>query len=524
VKNKIHQWVFATTLICCVSAWGQPGTIDITYGISGKVSTFFGGNAGAKDSVLQPDGKLVVVGDTFSNLPGSSFLVARYLTNGNLDLSFGENGSATVLSGDHCKAQSVALQADGKIVVAGTELPAANGSGSSNMMIARFDPDGSLDVTFDTDGVKVIALNDSQSLSAVLIQADGKIIAGGGFTIQSNWNQNTPGLIRLNTDGSLDTSFGVNGFVYTPGIYRGEITDMQFTADGNIVAVGRTFITNRYLILKYDGNGQLINSFGSNGTGFVEVALNQIADLFDCFIAPDGSIYASGGTFNGIKYNAFMVKYHSDGTIDTDFADNGTLIKDFGSVNGIGISSFGDGVAFDKNNQLLWPMSYGKTTDYDFGLLSLSPAGLPNTSFGNNGFFSTTFGSGHEYVRTMVIQEDNKIILAGDKGYQVLVRVNNAPVLSTQESLSNDNKIRVSPNPINENSSLFFELQQQSDVNVMLFDVKGVFLGQIISDQKLQKGNYVEKQGLQQFNLQGGIYFLKVFVNNRYYKTIKIVK
>jgi len=124
----------------------------------------------------------------------------------------------------------------------------------------------------------------------------------------------------------------------------------------------------------------------------------------------------------------------------------------------------------------------------------------------------------------MVIQEDNKIILAGDKGYQVLVRVNNAPVLSTQESLSNDNKIRVSPNPINENSSLFFELQQQSDVNVMLFDVKGVFLGQIISDQKLQKGNYVEKQGLQQFNLQGRIYFLKVFVNNRYYKTIKIVK
>lgn len=524
MKNKLHQLLLVAALSISNLALAQPGTIDTTYGTDGKVFNNLGANAGAYDSVLQPDGKLITVGHTYSNAPGSSFFVARYHTDGSPDMSFGENGSGTALRGDHCSAKSVALQADGKIVVVGTELPAQGSNGSSNMMIARFNTDGTLDNTFDEDGVKVIVLNYSQDLNAVLIQPDGKIVAGGGFTLQRNPNLDTPGLIRFNTDGSIDTSFGENGYVYTAGIFRGEINDMQFADNGDIVAVGRTFISDHYLILKYDSNGQLIHSFGSNGTGFVEVALNEITYLFDCFIAPDGSIYASGATQNGVKYNALLVKYHANGTIDTSFADNGTLIKDFGSVNGVGISSFGEGVQFDKNNQLLWPLSYGKTSDYDFGLYSLSPDGAINTSFGNNGFFSTTFGSGHEYLRTMVIQEDNKIILGGNKGNQVLVRVNNTPFLGTDLALANTNVIHVSPNPITENSSLFIALQQQSAVTVTLFDAKGTCLGAILNNQKFSGGTNIEKQSLQKFDLPSGIYFLKIDVDNTYYKTLKIVK
>ncbi|GEP52206.1 hypothetical protein FNO01nite_28780 [Flavobacterium noncentrifugens] len=511
-------------LSIAASAFAQPGTIDTTYGINGKVSNNLGGNAGANDSVLQPDGKLVTVGQTYSIAPGSSFLIARYLTDGNLDASFGTNGSVSVLGGDHCMAESVALQADGKIVVVGTALPAQNSNLSSNMMIVRYNTDGTLDNTFDGDGIKIIELDYSQSLNAVLIQEDGKIIAGGLFTILSNPNMDTPGLIRFNSDGSLDTTFGVDGYVYTAGIYRGEITDMQFTDNGAIIAVGRTFIISKYLIIKYDSNGQLINSFGSDGTGFVEVALNQIADLFNCAIGTDGSIYASGGTFNGTKYNAFMVKYHSDGTIDPTFANNGTLIKDFGNVNGVPITSFAYGIAFDKNNQLILALTYGKPTDYDFGLQSYSKEGILNTSFGTNGLFSTTFGSGHEYVRTMVIQEDNKIILAGDKGEQVLVRVNNDPLLSTNEAVANDNKMYVSPNPITENSALFFELQKQSVITVDLFDAKGLMIRKLLSNQNFPKGQNIEKNTVLQFNLQQGIYFLKIYVDNKYLKTLKIVK
>ena len=111
--------ILFTNILISNILFSQTGTLDATFGIGGKISNNFGPNNQAFDSTIQNDGKIIVVGNNYSSAPGSSFLVTRYLTNGNLDLSFGNSGYITTLVGDHCSAHSVLLQSDGKIIIAG---------------------------------------------------------------------------------------------------------------------------------------------------------------------------------------------------------------------------------------------------------------------------------------------------------------------------------------------------------------------------------------------------------------------
>jgi len=516
--------LLAASLFASCPIFSQPGSLDITYGIGGKVTNNLGENAQAYDSVLQADGKLIVVGDTYSIAPGSSFLISRYLTDGSLDTTFNGSGYTSLLARDHAMASGVAVQSDGKIVVVGTAMaPGGTGSNSSDMMVVRLNADGSLDTSFGDSGIQVVVLPYSQNLRDVLIQSDGKIVAGGLFTWLSNPNADTPGLIRFNANGSIDTSYGENGYVYTPGVFRGEITKMHFAEDESIVALGRTFIINNYLILKYDSNGSLINSFGPNGTGIVQVPITE-GNVGNFTFAPDGSFYGGGAIISGNKTNTFVTKYFPNGTIDHSFADNGKLIKDIGIINGIDYLSGVVDLALDKNNQLLLGLSCGIGTNYDFGLLSYSPEGVLNTAFGNNGLFITNFGAGHDYFETMVVQEDNKIILIGNKGLQVLARINNASILSTDSAVANAAQIYISPNPVNDDTSLVVALQKQTVISSELVDSKGTFIGKIHTDINYPAGKHSDKMNLQQFHLDRGIYFLKIYTDGKYLKTIKIVK
>lgn len=499
---------------------GQAGTLDTTFGTGGKISNNFGGNNLAYDSVLQPDGKIIVVGNTYSIAPGSSFLTVRYLPNGDVDTSFGNLGSATTLIGDHCSAQAVALQSDGKIVVAGSSYAPSGDISTSDIMIVRYNDDGSLDTTFGNNGITSIILNYSQSINTLLIQGNGKIIIGGLFSLLDNPSQDTMGLARFNTDGSLDTTFGTDGYVYTPNIYRGEIMDMKFIDNEDIIAVGRGFIVSNYLMARYTSEGQVVNSFGTNGNGIVQEAYNQIAQLNKCVISSDKDIYIAGATYNGTKYNAFITKYDSNGVKDITFGSDGKILRDFGSTK----SSFADDISIDYNNNLILGYTLGATNDYDFGLESYNLDGTLNTSFGSNGYFTTTFGSGHEYFRTMLIQPDNKIVMAGNKGNQVVARVNNTDVLSTNPLNANTDKITIGPNPVNDYTNLTLDMKNSGNMNADLFDSRGVLIAHLIKDKNYMQGTSIENLDLSRFNLSKGLYFLKVAIDSKLNRTIKIIK
>lgn len=525
MKYKIIKSVLSVTaLLISNFAFSQAGTLDMTFGFGGKVENNFGENNQANGSILQPDGKIVVVGNTYSFAPGSSFLVTRYLTNGVLDLTFGGTGYVTNLVGDHCSAQCVSLQTDGKIVVAGnTYIPQAN-SVTNDIMIVRYNQDGTLDTTFGNAGMTIVSIPNSQSVNAMLIQSNGNIIVGGSFSLPLN-SENTFALARFTPNGNLDTTFGIGGFVSTPNIVRGEILDMKFIDNEDIIAVGRRQIIQNYLMVRYNSNGQVVNSFGPNNNGTVQVAYNNEAYLKKCVISDNNEIYASGATYNDVKFNAFITKYNSNGIIDATFGVNGIKLRDFGNTeNGISKSSFAVDICFDNSHNLLVGYSVGAINDYDFGLESYNSSGNLNTTFGTNGYFTTTFGIGHEYFKNMLVQPDNKIVMVGDKGLQVLARVNNSALLSTGDFIPANNVAKFNPNPFTDFDSLSLTINKSGTLNVALYDLKGMLLSNLITDKNVTEDVNFETLNFSNISLPKGMYFLKVTLDNQLFDVIKIVK
>jgi len=201
------------------------GSLDTTFGTGGIVTTAFGSQTddGVQALALQPDGKILAVGTTATGSK-NEFALARYNAGGTLDPTFGTGGLVTTLIGPLCEcdlpyggaANAVALQPDGKIVVAGEEL---NGGARGAFALARYRPDGSLDTGFGTGGTVTTSFGFSEpangtsgdAATAVALQPDGKIVATGYSNYGPHAEQYLAALARYNPDGSLDGSFGSGG-------------------------------------------------------------------------------------------------------------------------------------------------------------------------------------------------------------------------------------------------------------------------------------------------------------------------
>jgi uncharacterized delta-60 repeat protein len=232
---------------------------------------------------LQADGNILAAG--LESLPaGAEFLLQRYTTSGNLDASFGSSGTVTlkVGGGSSTGANGVAVQSDGKIVLAGE----ADFKPGAEFALARYTSSGSLDTTFGNKGIVNTQLGSSDFPYAILIQPDGKIIAGGTSAQpygSTPYKQYEFALARYNTNGSLDKSFGSGGKVLTafgnsaPYVHNvdGEINGIALQSDGKIVVAGFFTISGssgRYFtVARYNANGALDTTFDPNHTGIVSL-------------------------------------------------------------------------------------------------------------------------------------------------------------------------------------------------------------------------------------------------------------
>ncbi|PYL71705.1 MAG: hypothetical protein DMF26_18565 [Verrucomicrobia bacterium] len=222
-----------------LARYNPDGTPDAAFGSGGQVSTDFVGMEDDAFSVLiQSDGKIVAVGSANSPATYYDFAAVRYLSNGTIDTAFGVAGKVSTDFGDHNfdRAQSAALQSDGKIVAAGFAI-SQNGL-SENFAVARYTANGVLDTTFSRDGITQIDFgNCCQSAYQVLLQSDGKIITVGYPNTEDSDSDFL--LARLNPRGSLDPTFGVGGRVRTSfGDLNGGANGAVLQSDGKIVAVG----------------------------------------------------------------------------------------------------------------------------------------------------------------------------------------------------------------------------------------------------------------------------------------------
>jgi uncharacterized delta-60 repeat protein len=352
---------------------------------------------------LQPDGKIVVVGSTDSG-GGTNFALARYNPDGTLDTTFSFDGKvATDFAGGTDEAFGVAIQADGKIVVAG--IAGSPTTVNTDFALARYNPDGTLDQTFGTDGkVTTDFAGEPDEAFGVAIQADGKIVVAGQALFLDPSGTGAVdgdfGLVRYNPDGSLDRSFGTGGRVTTDfGSALDTALAVTIQADGKIVAVGGD--GGDFALARYNADGSLDRTFGAGGK--VTTDFGSFSDeALGVAIQADGRIVAVGGAGGDFA----LARYNPDGTLDSDFDADGKVTTDFGGLDSA------RSVAILSNGKII----AAGTTGADFALASYIPDGSLDPNFGTGGKVTTDFGN-LDFADGMAIQADGKIVAAGTDGH-----------------------------------------------------------------------------------------------------------
>lgn len=313
-----------------VLRYNANGILDATFGNGGTVLTPFGigSNFTSRNSgALQADGKIVVL---FSPWNGSNFDagVLRYNLDGTLDITFGTGGKvSTPIGGGDDQAVSMVIQADGKIVVAGYTYNGAN----YDVALLRYTVSGVLDTGFGNGGRVVIPVGagDDKAYSVVL-QADGKIVIVGVTAVGI---QNEFLLLRINIDGSVDNAFGNGGRVVTPiGSSNDRAYGVVVQPNGQILVAGITYngSADDYALCRYNGNGSLDAAFGNAGKVMI-LAGNKTFYKPSLILQPDGKILFAGSTYNGTNNDFALLRYNNNGSIDSKFGVGGKVVTSIGS-------------------------------------------------------------------------------------------------------------------------------------------------------------------------------------------------
>jgi len=388
------------------------GDLDPTFGTGGRVTTDFGALDAPTATAIQPDGKIVVVGDT-DNPPDDSFAVARYNADGSLDSSFGSGGKVTTDFGGtgFAFASAVGIQPDGRIVVAGSSRIAP--SGAMSFALARYDTDGSLDASFGAGGKATTVVGATSFANAMAIQPDGKIVVAGSSSPAIGSIQVSFALARYDTDGSLDASFGADGTLTTtflpPFTGQASAHAIALQPDGKIIAAGEVGAGEGHSagVVRYTSNGSLDASFGTGGTTTTSVGvLNGAAAVA---LQPDGKIIIVGFTLKNLDRDSLdqwlLVRYDTDGSPDSSFGSGGTVI---GPAN---LDEATSGIAIQHDGKIV--VAGNITTASlatDIGLRRYNTDGSLDTSFGTGG----TVVGGAGFDPAVALQADGRIVVAGE--------------------------------------------------------------------------------------------------------------
>jgi len=291
--------------------WDTNGDLDTDFSSDGKRFVTFENsrNDYGTSAALQSDGKIVLAGYSKNASGNWDIAIARLNTDGTLDTDFATDGKVTTDVNGGDVIQGMAIQSDGKIVVVGT---VNYGDTSSDFLIARYTTAGALDASFDSDGVQTVNISGEDRGLSVKLQTDGKIVAVGmsGHGVARDF-----ALVRLNTNGSLDTSFDSDGIVTTDfGSTTDAARDLVIESDGKIVAVGQMHDGNDddFAVARYMTTGALDTSFSGDGKATTDVGGNQHDDIaYAAAIASNGSIIVGGEQTQNSDSDWALVQYVS---------------------------------------------------------------------------------------------------------------------------------------------------------------------------------------------------------------------
>jgi len=324
------------------------GILDTAFGSSGLVTTTINGSEQINSIAIQSADQKIVAGGYSFDGSSNKFCLARYNTNGTLDTGNfgGSNGYVQTLIGSGASIGAIAIQsADGKIVAVGN----ASISGVPTIVVARYNTDGTLDTTNfgSPNGYITITIGNVCSVSSVAIDSSGNIIIAGT-------SDNQFMMAKLNSSGTLVSSFGTNGTVTTAIGSSAQANGVAIDNSGNIVVVGSS--NNKFTIAQYNsGTGALITSFGSSGIVTTPIGTNSYAN--SVVIDGSGNIVVAGTSDNNFAVARYI---DSTGALDTTFGGSGII------TNSVGNTNCANSVAIQSNGNII----VAGSADTNFGLTS----------------------------------------------------------------------------------------------------------------------------------------------------------
>ncbi|CCK27797.1 hypothetical protein BN159_3418 [Streptomyces davaonensis JCM 4913] len=397
--GTVAATVLALVLTLPGTATAAPGDLDPTFSGDGRVLTDFADDDQAYDVAVQSDGKILSVGAStdYSVLEGR-WALTRHNADGTPDTGFGDGGTVTTAINNMepdlqwSEANAVAVQPDGRIVVAGYSW-----RGYENccwFTVARYNGDGSLDDTFSGDGRYFADIDGPTEARDVAIDSAGRIVAAG-------YTGGEVAVLRLNGDGTPDTSFGGDGTVTAdpspePGEAGGGARAMVLQSDGKIVVGGDVGSTRfDFSLMRFNTDGSLDTSF--DGDGMVRTDFGDYETVEGLALQSDGKIVAAGGDS--------LARYTTNGSLDTGFDGDGKVVVSGGAAWDMALQPADGRIVLAGSNG----------AGGNFAVLRYNTDGSQDTGFGTGGVATADFGGG-DTARGVVVQSDGKIVAAGRGG------------------------------------------------------------------------------------------------------------
>lgn len=507
-KNLLCSFALLACLSVSTCAIAQDGILDPSFGNNGIVQTT--STQEASDMIIQPDNKIIVVGSI--NMGSVDMAVVRYNPDGSLDNSFGTNGIATVdFIGSNDAASSVVLQNDGKIVVAGSTQNSSNNN--SDIGIIRLNSDGMLDNSFGTNGKFQLDV-DGYAFDRALdltLQNDGKLVVvamAGTDMFAKN------AVLRLNTNGTLDNSFDGDGILkaFSFGSFTlSSLYAVTIQNDGKILVAGSR--NNNFAVARLNSDGSIDNTYGTSGVFSTTTAVVTQCRII---LQGDGKLLATHSS--ATQTEALVLRLNQNGTEDSSFGTNGKVQTQVGSA---ATYDYTQGIVLQPDGKIIVTgSSYTSGSTSDYLTIRYNSNGTIDNSFGanSNGIVTTSVEINDEDRGKIVrLQSDGKIVVAGSSCTGscdfVLLRYGN-----TNSGTGNRENSPIILNPLiypNPAGEYFFVGNLPEGSTMIITDISGKSI--------LQKLMSKEIISLNTTDLENGVYFIEIAYHNSLTKRKLIV-
>ncbi|QEC68609.1 T9SS type A sorting domain-containing protein [Panacibacter ginsenosidivorans] len=469
---KKLTFIFLSTLfLVLVEKSYSQIAFDKTFGNNGFVMSDFGEDDVCYSIKLLDNNNILAVGSItiFDGFNHRDFALARYLPNGNLDLSFGVNGLIHTDIGSRSDdvAKCVEILPNKKILVAGSTKTDAD------FAVLRYSESGIIDSTFGENGKSLIDFGGWDYCTSIAIQKDEKILLSGYRFL----NETEPAIVtvRVTSEGHIDSSFGHEGKVITTFRNLTYGVSLLIQDDSKIIVSGFEPYYDDSLpqpvVIRYNMYGAIDSSFATNGV-FKKSFPNIISEVSSSVLTTDKKILlgCSGVSFG--HWNASFLQLNNNGTIDSSFGENGLSISSFS-----GLNVYSQKIILQNDGKFIaGGTAETESSNKDFILARYSSKGILDSSFGVFGKVVATIPERNEYLNSLAIQPDKKIVIGGSSqnlhhynGKFALARYSNEIVLAT--SLQNftvskiDHKALLTWQTKSEQNNNYFSVQRSIDGN-----------------------------------------------------------